>query len=102
MLITTNAGYLGVGLDITPQQLLKVVPPPPTTVARKLIAARRLANPPGFSGPGVVATVGGAGLTKVLQGLLPQVVQKVNGITIPAMSGKASGISYSVNSIKIG
>ena len=109
VLITTNAGYLGVGLDITPQQQQKKQQQQQQqqqrqqrhSVARKLIVGRRLANPPGFSGPGVVATVGGAGLTKVLQGLLPQVVQKVNGITIPAMSGKASGISYSVDAIKI-
>jgi hypothetical protein len=138
-IISHSDGYLGVGLDITPQQqqqqqqeqqqqqqqqqhLVKSLPPLPSAVpsarnvlnetnkkkttapvrmARKLIARRYLANPPGFSGPGVVATVGGTGLNKILASLLPKIVSEVNGLTIPAMSGKASGVSYSVNAITL-
>jgi hypothetical protein len=118
-IISHSDGYLGVGLDITPQQ--QNLPPPPKTasvekllnetsrkptvgpvrISRKLISRRYLANPPGFSGPGVVATVGGTGLDKILASLLPKIVSKVNGLTIPAMSGKASGVSYSVDAITL-
>eukprot|EP00946_MAST-07B_sp_MAST-7B-sp1_P005354 g5354.t1 len=120
--ITHANGFLGVGLDITPQQQELNAPQPlpaprsermgqneivgsaaaPPRIARKLISRRSLANPPGFSGPGVVATVGGPGLDKILASLLPKIVSEVNGLKIPAMSGKASGISYSVDSITLG
>jgi hypothetical protein len=60
------------------------------------------ANPPGFTGPGVVGTIGGQGLQKILNGLIPMIVKEVNGIVIPAMSGKASGIEYSIGAITVG
>ena len=110
--ITTNNGYLGVGLDILPSTTLEEqteIQPP--LVSRKLIVARPAvtkavtsqvtSNPPGFSGPGVIATVGGAGLNKLLKALIPKIVAEVNGITIPAMSGKASGIEYSIGAIAV-
>ena len=101
-LITTNDGYISVGLDISsapPAMQLSSA----KQMVRKLMTPRTNvhANPPGFSGPGVVATVGGAGLNKLLKGLIPEIISKVNGLVIPAMSGKASGISYSIGAITI-
>jgi hypothetical protein len=122
-LITTNDGYIGVGLDIlpssynTPTQVDDVMNDDDSgnvlelkreivhrNKQRKLISARATpmtANPPGFSGPGVIIGVGAPGLNKILSDLIPKIQKEVNGLVIPAMSGKASGIDYSINSITI-
>lgn len=53
--------------------------------------------PPGFSGPGAVLVVGQNGLNNILDFFLPQLEEQVNDITIPPMSGKADGLSYTIN-----
>ena len=64
-------------------------------------------NPPGFSGPGVVAKLGGPGLTKVIHALIiPPLEKLVNAIVIPEMSCyeescEKGGLQYDVQPIKI-
>ena len=62
---------------------------------------QRRVLPPGFRGPGFTAEVGGKGLDKVLQAMLPKVIAKVNGMTLPALSGVAKGITYTTDPIHI-
>ena len=40
-------------------------------------------------------------MTKWLNAFLPQITQEGNKISVPAISGKASGINYSVDSIHV-
>jgi len=102
--ITTNDGYIGVGLDITAaiSRSPSVLQHEKSKIERKLISPRDHHLPPGFSGPGAVISVGGQALDKVLKSLIPKIVSKVNGLVIPAMSGKASGIDYEIGSITLG
>ena len=51
--------------------------------------------------PRFVGSVSASGLDKVLQDFLPQIVAEVNSLTVPAMSGKASGVDYSIDAIKL-
>ena len=125
-LISTNDGYVGVGLNILPTMSSTGIvernssntsssttttttttntsirtPPLVPTRMRKLITARPYVttNPPGFNGPGVIVSIGGNGLNKILKGLLPKIISQINGMKIPPMSGKASGIEYSIGEI---
>ena len=105
-LITTVDGHVSVGLDIDIKQTQSS-----STFMDALIARRRTMGaqtddnvkhlPPGFTGPGLAVSVGGAGLTKILNAFVPQIVEAVNNITIPSMSGKADKIEYEIDSIKL-
>ena len=96
----THQDSVGVSLNIAPTP--HAFQQGPAALAAALMPASIIRSlPPGFSGPGVIVTVGGSGLTKVLQGLVPDLVKAVNGMVIPAMSGQASGVSYTVNAIAL-
>jgi hypothetical protein len=67
-------------------------------------------NPPGFSGPGIISTIGGQGLTKILNVLVREIVAFVNTIDIPEMScyldscgigGGKHPIQYDIKGFKI-
>ena len=95
--IKVEAGRLAVALDID-------IHPSQLSIVQNRLNQRRLADaalPPGFSGPGFTATVREPAMTKWLNAFLPQITQEVNKISVPAISGKASGIHYSVDSIHV-
>ena len=67
-------------------------------------------NPPGFSGPGIISSIGGQGLSKILHVLVQEIVAFVNTIDIPEMScyldscgigGGKHPIQYDIKGFKI-
>mmetsp|Transcript_11580 Transcript_11580/g.22034 ORF Transcript_11580/g.22034 Transcript_11580/m.22034 type:complete len:531 (+) Transcript_11580:475-2067(+) len=66
--------------------------------------------PPGFSGPGLEATVGGPALTKMLKAVVRAVSKKINSITIPeqvchlescGLGGGKNPVQYDIKAIPI-
>ena len=94
LLIETAHNQISVSLDIAPTTLNTPLQLQPTIPSPQAL-------PPGFSGPGFSAVVGGQGLDKVLGALLPKLVAKVNGMTLPALSGVAKGITYETDPIHV-
>ena len=94
LLIETAHNQISVSLDIAPTTLRTPLQLQPTIPSPQAL-------PPGFSGPGFSAVVGGQGLDKVLGALLPKLVAKVNGMTLPALSGVAKGITYETDPIHV-
>ena len=98
VLISTASNHIGVSLDLNVGNISS------KHASRELLVSRTQdyrAPPPGFSGPGFSVSVGGDGLSKVISALVPLIEKEVNGLQIPAMSGKASGISYNTDAITL-